>query len=48
LIFVEDLKVKTVSSSAKETVDQPGKNVKGKPHSTGRFWIKAGLNSDGT
>jgi putative transposase len=30
LIFVEDLKVKNMSASAKGTADQPGKNVKAK------------------
>jgi putative transposase len=30
LIFVEDLKVKNMSASAKGTVDQPGKTVKAK------------------
>jgi putative transposase len=30
LIFVEDLKVKNMSASAKGTVDKPGKNVKAK------------------
>lgn len=30
LIFVEDLKVKNMSASAKGTIDQPGKNVKAK------------------